>query len=369
MDARALKQLKAKGRYRTLKQANGIDLASNDYLGLCNHPILRAAAVRAIDNAISLGAGGSRLLCGHHIEHAILEDQAAQFFSAPRALFFANGFQANHAIFSTLPDRHDVILFDSLIHASVREAVQYSHAQQIRIPHNDLDAFEAALKKHSQTAQHVWVAVESIYSMDGDITPIERLYVLAQRYGATVIVDEAHSTGIMGMDGRGLSHHMIEKYGHQNLITLHTCGKALGVSGGLICAEASIIEYMINRARPFIYSTAPPPFQAHMVGEALKLIASKEGEKRRVHLQTLCAHVQKQIGGHGTPIVPIILGSDESANQAANMLQKAGYDIRAIRPPTVPEGTARLRLSLNAKLDIVTLNKVLNLLPTKSDLC
>lgn len=367
MDADALKQLKAKGRYRTLNLPHGIDLASNDYLGLRDHPTLRAAAVQAIEDGISLGAGGSRLLRGHHTEHEALEKQAASFFGSQRALFFANGFQGNSAIFGTLPNRHDVILFDSLIHASVREAVQHSLAKHIRIPHNDINAFEDALKKHSASAKHIWIAVESLYSMDGDIAPLEQLHALSQKYNATLIIDEAHSTGIYGEKGKGLTHKIIEQHGHQGLITLHTCGKALGVSGGLVCAESDIIDYMINKARPFIYSTAPSPFQAYIVSEAIKLSTSEEGDKRRAHLMALCTHAQKHIGGYGTSIIPIILGSDESANTAAATLQNAGYDIRAIRPPTVPEGTARLRLSLNANLDIATLDAIFALLPNTEE--
>ncbi len=358
-----LEQLKAKNRYRSLILPNGIDFASNDYLGLRDHPTLRKAALTAIENGVSLGSGGSRLLRGHHKEHEELEHQAAAFFNAERALFFANGFQGNHAIFSTLPDRHDVILFDSLIHASVREAVQNATAKHIRIPHNDVNAYEATLKQHTDSAQNIYIAVESIYSMDGDIAPLEELHKLSQQYGATLIIDEAHGTGVFGHQGKGLSDSIISQHGHEGLITLHTCGKALGVSGGLICAESQVIEYMINRARPFIYSTAPAPLQAFLVSEALKLSASQKGESRRQTLQTLCAHAQERIGGHGTQIIPIILGTDESANDAATTLQKAGYDIRAIRPPTVPEGTARLRLSLGANLDIKTLDEVFGLLP------
>jgi len=361
----ALESLKANGRYRTLNLPKGLDLTSNDYLSLRDHPQIREAAARAIEEGISLGAGGSRLLRGHHEQHQKLEEEAAAFFNSPRALLFANGFQANHAIFSTLPGRHDTILFDAFIHASARESIQTSHARHIRIPHNDVSAFEDALK-NTNTKGQTYIAVESLYSMDGDRAPLAELAALTHQYGAILIIDEAHTTGIDGPQGKGASHAIIQEYGHANLITLHTCGKALGLSGGIVCAGSEVIEYMINKARPFIYSTAPAPFNAFLVREALKLCASDTGDAQRAKLAKLCQAAQEQFGGPDSHIVPIILGADEAANEAAAALQSAGYDIRAIRPPTVPEGSARLRLSLHADLDITILDEVKKSLPSSS---
>ncbi len=373
-----LEQLKERGRYRSLTLPGGIDLTSNDYLGFRNHPKLRAAALRAIESGMDIGSGGSRLLRGNHEAHGELEDFAAEFFGTERALYFATGFQANYALFTTLPTRHDVVLFDSLIHASVIEGIHAGHARTIKIPHNDLNAYEEALKRFRDEAEQIFIAVESLYSMDGDFAPLPELYELAQKYDAILIVDEAHATGVWGENGKGCA----ESLSPDNLITLHTCGKALGVAGGLVCASADIIDTLINTARPFIYSTAPPPLQALLVQEALKLSASAEGQQQRTSLRIICDYVKLNIRGingsslgegvtteeAGSQIVPIILGEDSRAVHVASELQKAGFDIRAIRPPTVPEGTARLRLSLNADLDEKTLDRFFDhLLPHLQD--
>jgi 8-amino-7-oxononanoate synthase len=345
--AEKLADLEKRNRLRALKLPQGIDLTSNDYLGLRSHPDLKKAAVAALEAGIGLGAGGSRLLRGHSTQHADLEAYAAAFFASEKALYFSTGYQANFALFTTLPGRHDVILYDSLLHASARDGISASPARSLKILHNDLDAFEDALERTRKEADQVWIAVESLYSMDGDRAPLESLYALAQRYGAILIVDEAHATGVLGVEGRGLAYELP----YQGRIILHGCGKALGGAGALMCADSVMIDYMINAARPFIFSTAPPPLQALLAHEALKISASAEGQNRRTRLADLCAFSKKLFSGHGTHIIPIVLGTDDKALAAAKSLQEAGYDIRAIRPPSVPEGTSRLRLSLNADLN------------------
>ncbi len=345
-----LSHLKDQNRYRSLNLPNGIDLTSNDYLGMAVHPLLRESAIKALENGIDIGAAGSRLLRGHTSHHAKLEKFACTYFNAPKTLFFANGFIANYALFTALPDRHDVILYDALIHASVREGMRASNAKSFKFAHNDIDALENLLNKHK--GNHIWIAIESIYSMDGDRAALQDVYNLIKRYGnATLIIDEAHATGIYGTNGKGLAYDIICKHGYDNIITLHTCGKAIGVAGGLVCADANIIDYMINKSRPFIYSTAPMPLQALLVQKSLEVLDSDDGQKRRGKLLSLCSKAQKLFGGAGSQIVPIILGEDEKAMRVASAMQDKGYDIRAIRPPTVPQGSARLRLSLSSNLD------------------
>ncbi len=351
-----LKRLKEQHRLRALKLPQGIDLTSNDYLNLRAHPRLREAALEAIENGIDMGAGGSRLLRGQTRYHEALEEYAARHFNSEKALYFSTGFQANYAVFTTLPSRHDIIIYDSLIHASVRDGMAASHAKTVKVPHNNVQAFEDALKLSKGKAERIWIAVESVYSMDGDAAPLRELQALAREYDAVLIVDEAHGTGVCGKNGAGLSAGLSQ----ENLITVHTCGKALGVAGGLVCASADVIDYMINAARPFIFSTAPPPLQALLTLESLKLVEAEEGESRRNALQGICSYVGgalenigvtvPRIEGKFSHIMPVILGDDAQAVQVARLLQEAGYDIRAIRPPTVPEGTSRLRLSLNAGL-------------------
>lgn len=339
-------QLRASHRIRSLSLAHGIDLSSNDYLGLTDHPLMREAAAKAISDGVGLGSGGSRLLRGHAAEHAALEEFAADHYGFQSALYFANGYSANTALITALAGRHDIVLFDELAHASMRDGLFTPTVKSQKIVHNDVAAFEAALQKHQGKAGRIILAVESVYSMDGDIAPLAELSALAIRYGALLIVDEAHGTGVFGAGGKGLSHDLPR----ENLITVHTCGKALGVAGGLVCASSEVVQYLINTARPFIYSTAPPPLQAHLTMEAIKLCSSDVGDEARDRLSTLMAQAKDALGGYGTQIVPIILGADERAVDAAIVMQKSGFDIRAVRPPTVPEGQARLRLSLNAKL-------------------
>ena len=348
--------LKDKGRYRSLSSPCGVDLTSNDYLGLAQDDLLRDAALGYLQAGGDVGAGGSRLLRGHTNAHAALEEYAAAFFAAPQVLYFSSGFQANSTMFQTLCGRHDTIVFDELVHASAREGIQNSNAQHLKVQHNDVGAFEDACKR---AKGRIWIAVESVYSMDGDVAPLDDLYALAQAYDAMLIIDEAHGSGVMGAGGRGVSEDLIASQGYERVIVLHTCGKAMGVAGGLMCASSDVIEMMVNAARGFIYSTAPMPLQAHLVQKALEIIGSDEGVRRRERLRVLSAKAQQFFThceeGAETHIVPIVLGDDERAVYVADMLQQKGWDIRAIRPPTVPEGTARLRLSLSANLDIGTL--------------
>ena len=343
-------RLKSGFRYRSLSLPRGIDFSSNDYIGLSTHPALRQAIIDALDDGAPVGAAGSRLLRGHHPGHQELEAFAAAFFGAERALYFSTGFLANLALFTTLPHRRDAVVFDEYVHASVKEGVHAGHASRYKARHNDVDAFEAAIHRARQAgAQHVWIAVESVYSMDGDQAPIAELRGLAARHDATLIVDEAHGTGVFGASGRGLSEGLYD----ERLIVLHTCGKALGVSGGLLCAPTTVVDYMINAARPFIYSTAPPPYVAAAVHRALQLV--DEEPWRRQRLYALIASAQQLLpasrptnASAPTQIVPVILGSEDRALRAAAALQQAGYDVRAIRPPTVPAGTSRLRISIGA---------------------
>jgi 8-amino-7-oxononanoate synthase len=345
--AKNLRLLEAESRHRSLRLPAGIDFSSNDYLGFSTHPALRQTALEWLEQGGIIGSGGSRLLRGNHPAHEGLEHFAAAFFGAEKALYFATGFQANQAIFTTLPGRHDVVVYDSFIHASVREGVQNGQASAIKFRHNDLDECEAALRRAREKAEHIWLAVESVYSMDGDMARLRELHGLCQRYDAFLIVDEAHATGIFGATGRGLT----EGFPQERLITLHTGGKALGVAGGLVCGSADIIDYLVNKARGFIYSTAPLPLQAALLHRALKLV--DEEPERRARLLSLRDHANKVLPVQASPtqIIPFITGTDQSAVEASAALQEAGFDIRAIRPPTVPEGTARLRLSLNTAHD------------------
>jgi 8-amino-7-oxononanoate synthase len=346
-ESRRIEALKSRRRYRTLSLPSGIDFASNDYLGFASHPALRAAAADAMAEEGLAGAGGSRLLRGHHEAHARLEEYAAGFFGTERTLFFNSGFDANFALFSTLPSRHDAVVFDERIHASAKEGMRAALAKRYRARHNDAQCFEDEIKRaRALGARRVFVAVESVYSMDGDLAPLAALDRLVRRHDATLVVDEAHATGVFGPTGRGAGEGMHGAH----WISLHTCGKALGVAGALICAKDETIDLLINQARPFIYSTALPPFIAAMVKRALQLV--DEDPQRRERLRELAPIAHRGLNGDipfaGSQIVPVLLGEDEEALRVAACVQRDGFDVRAIRPPTVPEGTARLRVSIHA---------------------
>jgi len=345
-----LERLKAKHSFRSLRPASGRDFTSNDYLGFAAHPALREAVIAALDTYGVVGAGGSRLLRGNHVLHQQLEEKAARFFGAEAALYFGSGYLANLALFTTLPTRHDAVVFDESIHASMKEGLHAGQAAKIKARHNDLESFrEGMIRARANGAKKIFLAVESLYSMDGDFAPLDDLATLTREFGATLIVDEAHATGVFGPTGRGLA----ETLDQENLIAVHTGGKALGVAGALVTGRASIISYLINAARPFIYSTALPPMLAAALTRALELV--EEEPWRREMLKTRIADAERALDAacgdalhaKGSQIVPVILGSEARAVAVAERLQEQGFDIRAIRPPTVPEGTSRLRISLS----------------------
>ncbi|MCO5965375.1 8-amino-7-oxononanoate synthase [Sinorhizobium meliloti] len=346
---RTLAGLERKGRRRALASQHGVDFTSNDYLALAGSPRLKAAISAAVERGVPVGAGGSRLLRGNHPEHEALELEAAAFFGAERALFFGSGYAANSALFSTLPQRDDIIVHDALIHASVHEGIVASKTQAVSVPHNDVDAFADAIRKWRGAGGtgHPWIAVESLYSMDGDRAPLVELSALAERHDGFLVIDEAHATGVFGLGGRGFSASL---EGRDNIVVLHTCGKALGVSGALLGANAILCDYLVNRARGFIYSTAPSPLTAAAVREALTILADEP--QRRAAFDELRTFANEAfattlgMAGSGSQILPVMIGDNAKAVRIAARLSAEGFDIRAIRPPTVPEGTARLRIAI-----------------------
>lgn len=343
-----LDALAAKGRLRALRPRRGLDFTSNDFLALAESRALRDAASDALARGVPVGAGGSRLLRGNHPEHEALEEEAASFFGSETALYFPTGFAANAAIAATLPRPGDLIAYDGLIHASIRDGLDPGRIAAEPFDHNDINALEAVILRWRAQGGlgRIWIAVETLYSMDGDRAPLADLVALAARHDAMLLLDEAHATGVYGDQGRGLG---AQYEGAPNIISLHTCGKGLGASGALVCLPRLYRDFLVNRGRAFIYSTAPSPLMAAVVRAALKICAGAEQE--RTQLQTLVRHaggLMKTLGRpfSGSQIVPLILGADTRAVALADAMQAHGYDIRAIRPPTVPEGTARLRIAL-----------------------
>ncbi len=353
-----LQRLATASRLRTLAPRRGLDFSSNDYLGLATSGVLADAARHALDRGVALGSGGSRLLRGNDPEHEALEARAALFFQSEAALFFSTGFAANSALLATLPQRDDIILYDELIHASSHEGMRLSRATNQRVGHNDLNQFADALAgwRGEGNTGTPWLLVESLYSMDGDIAPLRELHELADAYGAILVIDEAHATGVLGPAGRGLS----AKLPHRDkVIALHTLGKALGCEGALLCGPAVMRDFLVNRGRGFIFSTAPSPLMAAVAGAALNYCAT--ADNRRTELAQRIDHAGRAFAAlgvtpSGSQIMPLIIGEDQEAMAAAAHVQAAGFDVRGIRPPTVPEGTARLRvtITLNISDDDVT---------------
>lgn len=343
-----LKRLREAGRYRELTPRTGIDFASNDYLGLANDQRLRDAVASALDRGVAVGSGGSRLLRGNDPEIAALETDAAAMFRGEAALYFATGFAANVALLATLPQPGDLIVHDALIHASAHDGMKLSRAPSVAAAHNDAQVVDDAIAswRGQGGTGTPWIVVESLYSMDGDRAPIAALAEVAARHDAMLIVDEAHATGVWGTGGRGLSAGL---EGKPNVVTLHTCGKALGCEGALVCGPRVFIDFLVNRARPFIFSTAPSPLMAAAVREALRIVADEPARRETLHW--LIAHAERVLAPLGvTPtgsqVLPLIVGGDAETMARAAAVRAKGFDVRGIRPPTVPAGTARLRISL-----------------------
>ncbi|WP_374397162.1 8-amino-7-oxononanoate synthase [Sphingopyxis sp.] len=343
-----LEALAADDRRRTLAPRTGIDFASNDYLGLAGSYALNEAVAQGLQRGLPAGSGGSRLLRGNHDEHEALEAHAARHYGSEAALYFPTGFAANAAIFSTLPQRGDLVVHDELIHASAHDGMKLGRAGHVEARHNDAQAFDDIIKRWRAGGGGgtPWIAAESLYSMDGDRAPLADLAAVADRHDGVLVIDEAHATGVYGPAGQGLAHDLA---GRDNLITLHTCGKALGCEGALVCAPAIVRDFIVNRGRPFIFSTAPSPLMAWLVRQALEIVANEPERQGRLH--GLIRRAEARLAALGLPasesqIIPVVIGDNARTMRIAAALQADGFDIRGIRPPTVPHGTARLRIAI-----------------------
>ncbi|MBU2956831.1 8-amino-7-oxononanoate synthase [Paracoccus sp. 1_MG-2023] len=352
-------------RRRVLSDRRGIDFSSNDYIGLAQSQRLVAAARRALDAGVPVGAAGSRLLRGQTEAQARFEDAAARFFGAEAALGFGGGYVANFAVLTTLPQRGDLLLMDELSHASTHEGARAGRAGVATFRHGDVGHAAdviAGWRAQGNTGA-VWIAVESLYSMDGDRAPLDDLMALADEHGF-LMVDEAHATGVYGQQGRGLAHHL---EGRDNVVTLHTLGKALGGSGALICASRVLIDFLVNRCRPFIFATAPSPLMAAVGLESLAILRDEPWRQAVLqgHIDCFGAEIARRLPHlqvSGSQIVPLIVGQNAPTMELAAAMQARGFDIRGIRPPTVPEGTSRLRISLTlnaGRADVIRLAELL----------
>jgi 8-amino-7-oxononanoate synthase len=347
--------LRARAQFRTLDSAHGINLYSNDYLGLARDPRLKQALIEAVAAADSVASTGSRLLSGNSREWESLEAEFADFAGTDAALYFGSGYAANVGLIGAVAGRDDLIFSDALNHASLIDGIRLSGASKIIYPHADVESLEAALREHKAHPGAKLIVTESVFSMEGDIAPIARLAELAEIYSAELIVDEAHATGVHGPKGRGIC--AAGGLGRKVFASVHTCGKALASAGAFVCGSRALRDYLINRARTFIFSTAMPPYLAGQIRAALKL--ARGADNQRMHLRTISDVLRQRLaaagiecGASSTQIIPIRLGGNEAALSAAARLEDAGFAVRAIRPPTVPAGTSRIRLSLTASLSL-----------------
>lgn len=348
-----LASLKNVGRARSLALPGGRDFSSNDYLALAGSDVLRNAARAALDRGAAAGSGGSRLLRGNNLEHEALEAAAAQFFGVGSALYVGSGFAANSLLFATLPQPDDLILHDALIHASVHEGMRLSRASRRVFAHNDVGAAEAEIARWRKSGGSgtVWIAFETLYSMDGDTAPVADFMALAEREGVMLMIDEAHAVGVFGPQGRGLAWQL---HGRANVVTLATCGKALGCEGALILADPLLRDFLINRGRSFIFSTAPSPLMAAIVHAAILAVGA--ADDRRARLASLTEFTRKVFAPFvaapsRSQIQPVIIGDNARTMAVAAQLQALGFDVRGVRPPSVPQGTARLRISITLNTD------------------
>ena len=329
-----------------------LNFSSNDYLGLADHPLLKEAARRAVDE-FGAGSGASRLICGSLAVHHELEEKLAAFKGTQAALTFSSGYAASVGTLSALLGKDDVLIIDKLVHASIVDGARLCGAKLRVFAHNDLNELEDILKWAADRKGRRIIATESVFSMDGDLAPLREIVELKDRHGAWLMLDEAHATGLFGQNRRGLAEAF--ELGERVEVSMGTLGKALGSAGGFICGSRALVDVLINRARSFIFSTAPVPAQSAAAGAAIELLQSQEGEDRRAQLWARVDQLKNGLipSQWKTPvlksaIVPLIVGEETRAVRMAVALRDAGLLLPAIRYPTVALGEARLRLTVTA---------------------
>lgn len=326
-----------------------INFSSNDYLGLASHPSIAEAMAEGA-RRWGVGSTASRLICGTTAEHASLEEELAAAKGTEAALVFSTGVAAATGTIPALVGRGDVVILDKLAHACLIDGVHASGAKMRVFPHNDLAKLESHLKwaRETHPKGRVMIVTESVFSMDGDLAPLREIVELKDRHGAILLLDEAHAVGVRGCGARGLAGEL--GLADRIEVQMGTLGKALGVSGGYIAGSRILIDFLINRARSFIFSTAPSPAIAAACREALRIVLSPEGDALRTRLEENIQLLAKELNLPASPsaIVPLILGSEARAMGEAARLMESGFFVPAIRYPTVPKKTARLRVTLSA---------------------
>ncbi len=339
-----LEDLERRGRRRNLPLAagGGADFASNDYLGLARNAEIAEAGARAAREHGS-GSGASRLLGGGSSEHEALEREAAEWLESESALLFPTGYQANLGLLGALLSREDALFTDELVHASLVDGARLSRAHLHVFAHGDLEALEQSLARAGRARRRI-VAVESVFSMDGDLAPLAELDALCAKYDAWLVVDEAHAAGLLGPEGRGAASGELERL----LARVVTGGKSLGVAGALVLGSRSLVELLVNRARSFLFTTAPPPATAAALRVAIRLVRDADDDRARVLADARRIAEALSLPTPAAGIVPFVVGDDVRAMELGRELATHGLQVGAVRPPTVPEGGARLRIVCHA---------------------
>jgi 8-amino-7-oxononanoate synthase len=326
-----------------------LNLSSNNYLGLAGDPRIAEAACRAAERW-GAGATASRLVVGNHALYGELEERLANWKQRDAALVFANGYMANMGTIAALVGRGDAVFSDRLNHASIVDGILLSRAEHYRYRHNDVEHLEYLLKKHDDHRRKL-IVTDTVFSMDGDFAPLARLVELRDRYGALLMVDEAHAGGVRGKRGEGLCH---EQGLHQQVdVIMGTFSKSFGTYGAYVCADRTLIRYLVNRARSLIYTTGLPPMVIASVLQALPIVQEEEWRRERlkrhsVLLRSRLRELGFAVEAGDSPIIPLFIGDNQTALRFSQMLEERGIAAVAIRPPTVPVGTARIRFSLMA---------------------
>lgn len=356
-----LAHIEAAGLTRKLAAPNGIDLSSNDFLCLANDSRIKAALIGAIERE-GVGSTGSRLLRGERDCFAAVEQQFAAWKKTARALYFNSGYQANIGLLTTFLEDGDTVYSDELNHASIIDGIRLTKAKRVVFKHRDADEL-AKLLRETKGGGQKFLVTESLFSMDGTVAPLERYAEICRETNTNLIVDEAHAVGVFGATGSGL----IEATGiaDEVFLSMNTAGKALGAAGAFVAGDDWAIEYLINKSRSFIFSTAPLPAVADALKTSIEIVRIEKD--RRERLLNLSEFFRDSLNENGfevsadnSQIVPVLIGDSGKAVRIAEHLQESGYDVRAVRPPTVAENTARLRVSLNADLTEKILSEFVN---------
>ena len=360
-----LSALEARSQRRSLAEIQGVNFCSNDYLGLAGNPALRAAVAEAVRSTEKVGGTGSRLLSGQTEEWSDLEDEFAKFAGTESALFLTTGYAANLGLLSSLLGKDDVVFSDERNHASLIDGMRLSGARKVIYPHLNLNALEDSLRQAAGTPWRRVIVTESVFSMDGDIAPLVELADLAEKYNAALILDEAHATGVHGPAGHGLA--AAAGITSKVLAVIHTCGKALASAGAFVCGPAVLKGHLLNHARTFIFSTALPPYFAAQIRAAMRLAEGMNEDRasllyRAANLRAALQSEGFDTAGTASQIVPVVLGDNDATLDAAEHLQREGFAVRGIRPPTVPEDRSRLRLSLTTRISQEELSRLVHAL-------